>query len=98
MQCINKTHGQGINRRLLHQDGSNCPSISPEFFDSVVMAIFLRFKKKFIFIHLEDNYFTIWCWFIMPIFKVLFSMFNLFFLDSTSISISNPVEKDGSED
>ena len=70
MQCINKTHRQGINRRLLHQDGSNLPSISPEFFDSVIMAIF----------------------------KVLFSMFNLFFLDSTSISISNPVEKDGRED
>lgn len=34
----------------------------------------------------------------MAIFKVLFSMFNLFFLDSTSISISNPVEKDGRED
>lgn len=34
----------------------------------------------------------------MVVFKVLFSMFNLFFLDSTSISISNPVEKDESED
>lgn len=56
MQCINKTHGQGINRRLLHQDGSNHPSISPEFFDSVIMAIFFKIKKNlFIFIHLEDK-------------------------------------------
>ena len=49
MQCINKTHGQGISRRLLHQDGSNLPSISPEFFDSVIKAIFFFFKVLKIF-------------------------------------------------
>lgn len=47
MQRINNTHGQEINR-LLHQDGSNLPSISPEFFDLVIMAIFFfKVLKKF---------------------------------------------------